>query len=97
MSKEDRADEIVEEALAPIYNRHVANGNITSWGWLKHFFGGKWRRVATMTATDTKSLFAAREAIFAEINEKAEGAMEEFGEICGSHQDFLWNIVHETP
>ncbi len=97
MSEEDRADEIVEEILAPIYNSHVKNGNITSWGWLKHNFGGKWRRVATMTATDTNSLFAARKAIFAEVNEKAEAAMNEFGEICGSHQDFLWYIAHETP
>ena len=97
MSEEERADEIVDEFFAPIYNSHVENGNITSWGWLKHYFGGKWRRVATMTATDTKSLFAARNAIFAEVNEKAEAASNEFGEICGSHQDFLWNIVHETP
>ena len=97
MSEEDRADEIVEEFLAPIYNKAVENGSITSWGWLKHNFGGKWRRVATMTATDTKALFAARSAIFKEIYEKAEPAMDEFGEICGSHQDYLWNIVHETP
>jgi len=97
MSEEDRADEIVEEILAPIYNSHVENGDITSWGWLKHYFGGKWRRVATMTATDTKSLFAARNAIFAEVNEKAEAAMNELGGICGSHQDYLWNIAHETP
>lgn len=97
MSEEERADEIVEESLAPIYNEAVKNGSITSWGWLKHYFGGKWRRVATMTATDEKTLFAARNAIFEEIDEKAEAAMDEFGEICGSHQDYLWNIAHETP
>ncbi len=97
MSQEERADEIVEEFFAPIYNSHVEKGDITSWGWLKHYFGGKWRRVATMTGTDAKSLFAARDAIFDEVNEKAEAAGNEFGEICGSHQDFLWNIVHEAP
>jgi hypothetical protein len=97
MSDEERADEIVEESFAPIYNKAVENGSITSWGWLKHWFGGKWRRVATMTGTDTNSLFAARNAIFEEIDEKAKAASDEFGEICGSHQDFLWNIAHETP
>lgn len=97
MSDEERADEIVEKSFAPIYNKHVKEGNITSWGWLKHYFGGKWRRVATMTAPDIKTLFAARDAIFEEINAKAEAASDEFGEICGSHQDYLWNIVHETP
>lgn len=97
MDKEERADEIVEQAFAPIYNAHVEKGSISSWGWLKHYFGGKWRRAATMTAPDTKSMFAARNAIMAEINDKAEAASDEFGEICGSHQDYLWNIMHETP
>jgi hypothetical protein len=60
MSKEERADEIVEEAFAPIYNSHVEKGNIASWGWLKHDFGGKWRRVGTMTGSDIASLLAAR-------------------------------------
>jgi hypothetical protein len=97
MSQEERADEIVEESFAPIYNKAVENGSITSWGWLKHYFGGKWRRVATMTATDEKALFAARDAIFKELGEKASTEMDEFGGICGSHQDYLWNIAHETP
>ena len=97
MSEEDRADELIENAFAPIYNKQVEKGNISSWGWLEHYFGGKWRRVATMTAPDITSLFAARDAIFAEINEKAAAASDEFGGICGSHQDYLWNIVHETP
>jgi hypothetical protein len=97
MSKDERADEIVEEAFAPIYNSHVEEGNIASWGWLKHDFGGKWRRVATMTGSDIASLLAARNAIFADVNAKAEAASNEFGEICGSHQDYLWNVVHETP
>jgi hypothetical protein len=97
MGKEDRADEIIEETLAPIYNTHVTEGGLTSWGWLKHYVGGKWRRVATTTATDVKTLLATRNAIFAEVNEKAKAASDEFGEICGSHQDYIWTILHEVP
>ena len=97
MSDEERADEIVEASLGPIYNKHVKAGNISSWGWLKHYFGGKWRRVATMTAPDLKALFAARDAIYEDITQNAEAASDEFGGICGSHQDLLWEIVHETP
>jgi hypothetical protein len=97
MSHEERADEIVESTFAPIYNKAVEDGSIASWGWMKHYFGGTWRRIATMTATDEKALFAARRAIFQELDEKASAAMEEFGEICGSHTDYLWNIAHETP
>ena len=97
ISEEDRADEIVEDIFAPIYNKHVKEGNLTSWGWLKHYVGGKWRRVTTTTATDLKTLMAARKAIFADVNESAEAASKEFGGICGSHQDYIWTVVHETP
>jgi hypothetical protein len=97
MSREERADEIVEKTLGPIYNKHVSAGGITSWGWLKHYVGGKWRRVATTTATDVKTLLAARNAIFAEVNEKAKTASDEFNSICGSHQDYIWDIEHEVP
>lgn len=44
-----------------------------------------------------KALLAARNAIFAEVNEKAEAASNEFGEICGSDRDYLWEVIHETP
>jgi hypothetical protein len=97
MSNEERADEIVEEVFAPIYNDHVEKGTISSWGWLKHYIGGKWRRAAVYTAPDVKALLAGRNAIFADVNAKAEAASNEFSEICGSHQDYIWNIVHETP
>ena len=97
MSDEERADEIVESSLAPIFNKHVKAGHTTSWGWLKHYFGGKWRRVATMTAPDVKTLCAGRDAIFEDIAQQAEAASKEFGGICGSHQDMLWEIVHEKP
>jgi len=53
--------------------------------------------VATTTATDVKTLLAARNAIFAEVNEKAKAASDEFNSICGSHQDYIWNILHEVP
>ncbi len=97
MSEEDRADEIVEEIMAPIYNSFVKDGSLSSWGWLKHNVGGKWRRVATMTAPDMKQLMAARAAIFEEFGKKHEAVGKEFNEICGSHQDYLWDVVHETP
>jgi hypothetical protein len=97
MGREDRADEIVEKTLGPIYNSHVTKGGITSWGWLRHNVGGEWRRVATTTATDVKTLLTARNAIFAEVNEKAKAASDEFNSICGSHQDYIWDIEHEMP
>lgn len=97
MSREDRADELVEEVFAPVFDRYVAEGKIDSWGWMEHVVGGKWRRIETMSADDHTSLLEARGAIITELYEKHEAAAKEFADICGSHQDFLWNIVHESP
>ena len=97
MAREERADELVAEVFAPIYNRHVAEGNLTSWGWLKHVVGGKWRRISTMTGEDHASVLEVRGEIIDEIWEKHEAEVKEYISICGSHADYLWNILQETP
>lgn len=97
VAREERADEIVAEELAPILDQMVEDGKLTSWGWSSHVVGGKYRKLQTMTAADHKSLLAARgeaiEAMYSDDN----AAGEEFTEICGPHSDYMWNIVHETP
>ena len=40
---------------------------------------------------------AARGSILGEIGDMHEAASNEFNEICSSHQDYIWNILHETP
>jgi len=97
MGEEERADEIMATVFAPIYNRHVAEGRLASWGWLKHHVGGEWRRLLTLTGTDHVSLLAARDAIIEEMVAKHEAVTKEYDDICDSHQDYMWNIVHETP
>jgi len=95
-SKEDRADEIVETVFAPIYNKAVADGKITSWGWLSHVVGGEYRRLSTMSADNYGDLIAAREEILETIYGEGENAAAaEFSEICGSHTDYLWDVDHE--
>lgn len=97
MNREDRADEIVESHFAPIFNKLVEDGKLTSWSWQSHVVGGEFRKLQTMSAEDHKSLIAARgEAIeMAYADDNAAG--EEFTEICGQHVDYMWDIVHETP
>jgi hypothetical protein len=97
MSKESRADEIVEETLAPLFNAQIKAGNFSSWGWNSHVVGGKYRRLATYTAPDFDKLIAGRAAVIAALIEKHGDAAEEFNSICSSHQDYMWNIVHEKP
>lgn len=96
-TEEGRADDIVEEVFAAIYNKHVEAGNITGWGWLEHNIGGKYRRIATMAATDMSSLISARAAIFEDLFEEAPLALNTFGEICGSHSDYIWEVRIARP
>jgi len=98
MNGEERADELVAKVFAPIYNKHVGEGELTSWNWLKHYVGGEWRRLLIMGAADHKTLLGARAAILAEFDDrKAERAAEEFNGICGRHQDYMWDILVQTP
>ena len=89
--REDNADQIVASAHAPVLNKLVADGKLDSWGWLAHRVGGKYRRLQTFTGESHEQVLAARGALL-----QATGGPQGlgFGEICGSHTDYLWDIVH---
>ncbi len=93
MKNEGRADELVDEVFGPRYDAQLKNGGLTSWGWLSHVIGGKYRRLLTMTADNYDDLFAAREALLGASAGSSAG--REFTSICGSHTDYLWDIVME--
>ena len=98
LAREDRADELVAEVFAPIYNRQVESGGLVSWAWLKHNVGGTWRRLLTMTGVDHKTVARARAAVLTEMaGRRTERAFREFNTICGTHEDYLWDIKFETP
>lgn len=98
LNSEDRADELVRKVLAPVYNRHVGEGQLTSWNWLKHNVGGEYRRLLIMSAADHKTILKSREAILAEFEDrKVERAVTEMNEICATHQDYMWDILIQTP
>jgi hypothetical protein len=91
-TKQARANEIVEETLGPMYDKLVSEGKITNWGWMSHIVGGKYRKLATIMGDSHAAVLAARGETIAQLNES--GAFDEFNSICGSHTDYLWNIVH---
>jgi len=95
MAREETVDEMVKKMYAPVYDKFVADGKITSWGWLTHVVGGKYRRLSTMTAVDFNALLKARGEIFEELDKRIAG--NEFVDICGSHADYLWEIQFEAP
>lgn len=93
MTREARADDLIEKEFKFAYDGQIKKGNLTSWGWLGHVFGGNYRRVLTLTADDNEKLFAAREELLSQIAWSAAG--REFTSICGTHQDYLWDIAME--
>ena len=96
INREDRADEIVTEHIAPILDKMVEDGKLTSWGWQSHVIGGRARRLQTMSAVDMGALLSARQEAIATIYEEDDEAGTEFSEICGPHVDYVWNIVHSA-
>lgn len=91
---EDQADEIVKEKIAPVLNKLVEDGKLVSWAWFTHNIGGRYRKLETMTATDHKSLLAARDELIETIYGEGNTAGVDLAKICGSHTDYMWDIIH---
>lgn len=98
MSREERADKLMRETFAPVYQRHTTSGELTSWNWLRHHVGGKWRRILVLGAEDHKALMRARDSIVDELGDrKYDRAMREMNEICHTHRDYMWDLLFQTP
>ena len=90
MSREDRTNEIFEEVLAPLYQKHMDLGHVASWGFYAHRSGGRFRRLETFSGADHKTLLNMQDAIFDEAFQTNALAMQEFYQICDSHTDYMW-------
>lgn len=94
-SREDQADALVKRVFAPLYDKMVADGKLTSWGWLEHVVGGEYRRLSTMRAKDMPALMAARGELVRAMRDDPLGAA--FNDICGSHADYIWEVKFDRP
>ena len=94
-SREGRADEIYQNLLAPLYQKHMDMGHIASWGFYAHRAGGRFRRLETMSGPDHMTLMNMQAAIYEEANETNPLAMQEFNQICGWHSDYMWNNTNQ--
>jgi hypothetical protein len=94
MSEQERADELVKEVFAPIYDGLVADGKLSSWGWLEHSVGGEYRRLFTLRGADHATVLEAWGDAVNQMEEKHESETKELNEICYSHQDYIWTIAH---
>lgn len=92
-NREWLADAIVEQLYKPIYDEAVSDGTITAWGYLAHHTGGKWRRAIYRVAPTLDAAMAALDSIGEKINAANAEAAAEFGSICSSHDDYLWQSI----
>jgi hypothetical protein len=93
VSKQWRADEITKNVYAPVYDAAVEEGILSSWGWLAHHTGGKWRRLMYQTAPTVDALMDVPDAVAPKIKEASPNADREFREICGVHDDYIWEAA----
>lgn len=93
LTRQERADQIVEQLDKPVYDAAVADGTLQSWGWLAHHTGGKWRRVLYYMAPSIQGLLDAQQKIGDQIEAKNEKLSDEFSGICNAHDDYIWKVV----
>lgn len=94
-SREDQADQLVKRVMASNYDKLVADGKLVSWAWWEHIVGGKYRRLETYTAANLDALMDARAALNKSGQDDPLG--DDLNGICGSHQDYIWNIKMQGP
>lgn len=90
---QDRADEIFEQLQKPASDAAIKDGSISSYGWLAHQTGGKWRRVDYFTAGSVQALLDAQKKMNENEDAKSQKLAAEFGGICSSHDDYIWRRV----
>lgn len=91
MSREARTNQIFQEVLAPLYEKHREMGHLATWGFYAHRSGGIFRRLETFSGVDHKTLMNMQQAIYEEAQANNALAMNELRQICSWHQDYMWN------
>jgi hypothetical protein len=91
-AKEKRADELFTQTAAPLLEKQVKAGRLTTFGWSRHWFGGAWRRLEYAVGSNLDQMIDARNEYIKDFTQNPAAA-EEFGTICSSHDDYLWRRV----
>ena len=97
VADQQRADDIFGEIIGPILDEAQEAGRIGTWSWLSHVLGGEYRRLQTMSGDDYATVAAVRVEALRRAGRENPELAREFNEICPTHVDYLWDIVHEAP
>jgi hypothetical protein len=90
-AREQRANEIFVQLLAPLYKKHADMGHLAGWAFYAHRSGGQFRRLETSSGADHKTLLKMQTAIYEEAQQLDPLAFNEFRQVCGSHTDYMWS------
>jgi hypothetical protein len=94
-NREAMSDRLTE-VMSTVYDRHLKAGHITSYGWSSHAMGGAWRRLGYFIGTDRGAMLDMWAGLDAEMTKEFPDASREFNQICGRHQDYLWNMIQSS-
>lgn len=94
-NEESRADELVQQ-MVPVFEKHITAGHLSGWAWYGHVVGGRFRRLLTMAAADDFNLLEAREMVVADLQSEMGDSLDEFGDICTGHVDYIWANAADT-
>ena len=83
----------MEQVFVPVYDKQLAAGHISAYGWAAHVMGGAWRRLSYMIGTDMGAMMDARAAIIEDLQTNHASALGELSSICPSHDDYIWTTV----
>lgn len=91
-------DRLVEANEVPVFDQLVEDGKLTSWGYLAHFTGGKWRRAQYHVAPTLEGAFDVQlEVSSSAYTDDREGGQAR-AEACPGHDDYIWAAVQgSTP
>jgi len=97
VTRQERADEIVQQLIGPAADKLVASGELAGWSWNAHVIGGRYRRLMAHRGTSHAGLIAAVTKYNEAASATNEALANEFSEICNSHVDYLWDVVLPKP
>jgi hypothetical protein len=89
-ANEAEADAIVASVIAPLMNQRVKAGQIDSWNWMEHVFGGQYRRLLIMDGKDEKALLKNWDSMQEDVQKAAPDLARRWGNICHGHADYIW-------
>lgn len=93
MALQERADAIEQQTDQPAFEAVVADGTLSSWGWLAHHTGGQWRRAEYFSASSLETLLDVEKKMGDQRETKYKKLGTEFAKICSSHDDYIWKAV----